>query len=63
MSNAFDRQANRAGIISENRCRGTLYTDPMTGATFFDGRRSRHSFQHERRRERFLRQARQRRGI
>jgi hypothetical protein len=39
----------------EKRRRGTVYTDPVTGASVYDGNRSRKSPRHERRIESFLR--------
>jgi hypothetical protein len=55
MTKATDRLAHRAGMTVEKRRRGTVYTDPVTGASVYDGNRSRKSPRHERRIESFLR--------
>ncbi|MFN4867041.1 MAG: hypothetical protein ACK5GZ_12080 [Cyanobium sp.] len=52
---ANDRLAHRAGITIKKCRRGTVYTDPVTGASVYDGNRSRKSPRHERRIESFLR--------
>lgn len=50
-----DRKARQAGLIIEKHRRGTVYTDPVTGASVYNGNRSRHSPRHERRIESFIR--------
>lgn len=57
MPKAQDRKARRVGLIIEKHRRGTVYADPVTGESFFNGNRSRKSFRHERRLETFLRKA------
>ena len=58
MTKATDRQARRAGMTIKKCRRGTVYTDPMTGASVYDGNRSRKSPRHERRIDSFLRRER-----
>ena len=55
MTQATDRQAHRAGMTIKKCRRGTVYTDPVTGASVYDGNRSRKSPRHERRIESFIR--------
>jgi hypothetical protein len=55
MTKATDRQARKAGLSVEKCRRGTVYSDPITGKSFYNGNRSRKSFRHERRLEAFLR--------
>lgn len=55
MTKATDRQARKAGLNVEKHRRGTVYSDPITGKSFYNGNRSRKSFRHERRLEAFLR--------
>lgn len=55
MSKANDRLARRAGLVTKKCRRGTVYTDPVTGKSVFDGNRSRKSPRHERRIGDFLR--------
>ena len=50
-----DRKARQAGLIIEKRRCGTVYTDPVTGSSVYNGNRSRHSPRHERRIESFIR--------
>lgn len=54
MTKANDRKARRAGLIVEKRRRGTVYSDPVTGESVYDGNRSRKSPRHERRIESFI---------
>jgi hypothetical protein len=58
MSKATDRQARRSGMTIKKCRRGTIYTDPVTGASVYDGNRSRKSARHERRIDSFLRRER-----
>ena len=55
MTKATDRQARQAGLVVEKLRRGTVYSDPVTGKSFYNGNRSRKSFRHERRLGAFLR--------
>jgi hypothetical protein len=55
MTKATDRQARQAGLNVEKCRRGTVYSDPITGKSFYNGNRSRKSFRHERRLEAFMR--------
>lgn len=55
MTQATDRRANRAGLFIEKRTRGTVYIDPVTGQSIYDGNRSRKSFHKVREIEAFLR--------
>jgi hypothetical protein len=55
MTKATDRKARQAGLNVEKCRRGTVYSDPITGKSFYNGNRSRKSFRHERRLEAFLR--------
>lgn len=55
MTKATDRRAHKLGLETKKRRRGTVYSDPITGKSFYDGNRSRKSFRHERRLEAFLR--------
>jgi hypothetical protein len=55
MTKATDRQARRVGMTIKKCRRGTVYTDPETGASIYDGNRSRKSPRHKRRIEIFLR--------
>jgi len=57
MPKAQDRKARKAGLIIEKHRRGTVYSDPITGESIYNGNRSRKSFRHERRLESFLRKA------
>lgn len=62
MSKKNDRLANRAGLATKKCRRGTVYTDPVTGQSIYDGNRSRKSPRHERRIADFL-QPRERLGL
>ena len=62
MTQATDRRARRAGMIVKKRRRGTVYTDPVAGASVYTGNRSRKSFHGERKIEAFLRR-RERNGM
>lgn len=55
MTKTQDRQARQAGLTVVKRRRGTVYSDPITGKSIYNGNRSRKSFRHERRLEAFLR--------
>ena len=55
MTRQTDRKARQAGLIIEKHRRGTAYADPVTGASVYDGNRSRKSPRHERRIESFIR--------
>lgn len=55
MSHEKDRLARRAGYTIKKCRRGTVYSDPVTGESVYDGNRSRKSPRHERRIESFLR--------
>ncbi|MFM7311977.1 MAG: hypothetical protein ACKO0M_02225 [Cyanobium sp.] len=55
MSKENDRLANRAGLVTKKCSCGTVYTDPVTGKSVYDGNRSRKSPRHERRIADFLR--------
>jgi hypothetical protein len=50
-----DRKARQADLTIKKHRRGTVYTDPVTGASVYNGNRSRHSPRHERRIESFIR--------
>ena len=55
MTQATDRKARQAGLtIKKHRC-GTVYTDPVTGASVYNGNRSRKSPRYERCIESFIR--------
>jgi hypothetical protein len=62
MTKANDRLAQRAGLILKKCRRGTVYVDPVTGESVYEGNRSRKSPRHERRIESFIRN-RQRGGM
>lgn len=62
MTKASDRKARRAGLVIEKCRRGTVYSDPVTGESVYDGNRSRKSPRHERRIESFIRR-RERGGV
>lgn len=62
MTKANDRKARRAGLVIEKCRRGTVYSDPVTGESVYDGNRSRKSPRHERRIESFIRR-RERGGV
>ncbi len=55
MTKAQDRKATKAGLNVKKCRRGVVYSDPITGKSFFNGNRSRKSFRHERRLGAFLR--------
>ncbi len=57
MTKLQDRQARKAGLGVKKCRRGTVYSDPVTGESIYNGNRSRKSFRHERRLESFLRKA------
>lgn len=57
-----DRLAHSAGYEIRKCRRGTVYSDPVTGESVYDGNRSRKSPRHERRIESFLRR-RERGGV
>lgn len=54
MTKATDRRAYRAGMTVKKCRRGTVYSDPVTGKSVYDGNRSRKSPGHERRIESFI---------
>jgi hypothetical protein len=62
MTKSTDRRAQRAGITVEKCRRGTVYTDPVTGDSVYNGNRSRKSPRHERLLELFFRR-RERGGV
>jgi hypothetical protein len=53
------RRARRAGLTVRKCRRGTVYTDPLTGKSIYEGNRSKKSFRQERRIDGFLRNAEQ----
>jgi hypothetical protein len=55
MTKSQDRQARKAGLDVKKCRRGTVYSDPVTGQSIYNGNRSRKSFRHERRLGAFLR--------
>ena len=55
MTKRTDREARQAGLIIEKRRRGTIFTDPVTGASVYNSNRSRHSTRHDRNIELFIR--------
>jgi hypothetical protein len=55
MTKLQDRQASQAGLTIKKCRRGTVYSDPVTEESIYNGNRSRRSFRHERRLESFLR--------
>lgn len=50
-----DRKARQAGLIIKKHRRGTVYSDPMTGESVYNGNRSRKSPRYERCIESFIR--------
>lgn len=57
MPKSQDRRAAQAGLNIKKCRRGTVYSDPATGESIYNGNRSHKSFRHERRLESFLRKA------
>ena len=55
MTQATDRRARRAGMTIKKCRRGTVYTDPVTGESVYNGNRSRKSPRYERCVESFVR--------
>ena len=55
MTKATDRLARRAGLTVKKCRRGTVYGDPLTGESIYDGNRSRKSLRHEHRIGSFIR--------
>lgn len=55
MSKAIDRRARRAGLTIKKSRRGTVYANPLTGLSIFDGLRSTKSWHHDRRVDAFFR--------
>ena len=55
MTTQTDRKARQAGLIIKKHRRGTVYTDSMTGASVYNGNRSRKSPRYERCIESFIR--------
>lgn len=55
MTKRTDRLAHRNGLVTKKSRRGTVYTDPVTGESVYDGNRSRKSPRHERRIGSFIR--------
>ena len=62
MTKANDRKVHRAGLTAKKCRRGTVYTDPVTGESLYDGNRSSKSYHKEREIESFLRR-RERGGV
>jgi hypothetical protein len=57
MTTSSLRRARRAGMTVKKCRRGTVYTDPLTGKSIYDGNRSKKSFRQERLIDNFLRNA------
>jgi hypothetical protein len=57
MTTSSLRRAHRAGMTVKKCRRGTVYTDPLTGKSIYDGNRSKKSFRQERLIDNFLRNA------
>lgn len=57
MKTSTERRARRAGLSVKKCRRGTVYVDPLTGQSIYNGNRSSKSYRHERRLESFLRRA------
>jgi hypothetical protein len=55
MKTSIERRARRAGLDVRKCRRGTVYLDPISGDSVYDGRRSNKSSKHERRIESFIR--------
>lgn len=55
MKTSTDRRARRAGLNVRKCRRGTVYSDPVTGESLYDGNRSSKSYHKEREIESFLR--------
>ena len=55
MTKATDRRAHRAGITIKKCTCGTVYTDPVTGESLYNGNRNRKSPRYERCIESFIR--------
>ena len=51
------RKANKLGLTIKECKRGTIYIDPITGKSIYNGKGSQKSFRQERRMESFLREA------
>jgi len=62
MKTSTKRRALKAGVIVKKCRRGTVFTDPITGKSMYDGNRSRKSYHKEREIESFLR-SRERGGV
>jgi hypothetical protein len=57
MTTRTDRKARQAGLIIKKHRRGTVYADPVTGASVYNGNRSRKSPRYERCIESFIRRS------
>ena len=55
MTTRTGRKARQAGLIIKKHRRGTVYADPVTGASVYNGNRSRKSPRYERCIESFIR--------
>ena len=55
MNTSIERRARRAGMTVKKCRRGTVFTDPITGKSVYDGNRSSKSYHKEREIESFLR--------
>ncbi len=55
MTRQTDRKARQAGLIIEKHRRGTVYADPLTGESVYNGNRTRKSPRYERCVQAFIR--------
>ena len=62
MKTSIERRARRCGLNVKKCRRGTVYSDPVTGESLYDGNRSSKSYHKEREIESFLRR-RERGGV